>query len=564
VHLSFAREPGWTAEVVSFGEFLEMARTARTLIAGARALDGRDLSLPGATTPSGLDTDELAKRADQAVHALEQAQQALQRLLPAEQAERDRTAMNLEELRQALFRLAHFGIQGSIPLTAVGDSPELRSALLTQARSIAKEVASRLKRISDLAAAFDVNRAVPEARRDHDLARLTEIFGADFRAMPHLMPANRAELNEAFNASLALQGNDPLAAVTWFQRAAYVRDGVARLNAATTYAETLGDGGALTLQVGQLPYSSADRWVALAVPLDQRVPGGRLSLVAHTPFSDRVAFDRPVAGLLIDEWVEVVPSRRETTGLTFHYDQSSSTAPQSILLAVPSDQRKVWDLDTLETVLRDTMDLARMRAVAPDIRAETVWVADDVPAGAAARGEGEGWTWVRLHPPPLSGKSAHQSNIAAGMHQHSFQGAGATLPVSVGDRLFAYVYLDPVNKPREVMVQWNDETWEHRAYWGANLLNVGTNGTVSRQFMGPLPPAGLWVRLEVPAQLVGLEGRVLNGMAFTLWDGRATWGRAGCISRQPIETATAERLAPVLFFDGSAIDFSPALGPATG
>jgi hypothetical protein len=35
------------------------------------------------------------------------------------------------------------------------------------------------------------------------------------------------------------------------------------------------------------------------------------------------------------------------------------------------------------------------------------------------------------------------------------------------------------------------------------------------------------VRLEVPAALVGLEGRTLNGMAFTLFGGRATWDRAG-------------------------------------
>ena len=50
VRLSFGRESGWGSEVVSFGEFLEMARTARKLIAGARALDGLDLSLPGAST----------------------------------------------------------------------------------------------------------------------------------------------------------------------------------------------------------------------------------------------------------------------------------------------------------------------------------------------------------------------------------------------------------------------------------------------------------------------------------------------------------------------------------
>jgi hypothetical protein len=557
VRLSFGRESGWGSEVVSFGEFLEMARTARKLIAGARALDGLDLSLPGATATAGLKTEDLAQRAERAIQALEQAQQALQTLLPTEQAERDGAAVNLEALRQTLLRLAHCGIQGSVPLTAVGDSPEARSTLLIQARSVANEVGRRLMRITQLDLAFDTGHAPPEARRDHDLARLKEIFGADFRVMPHVTPANSADLSQTFGASLVLQGNDPLAALSWFQRVARVRDGVARLDAAMMYAEALGDGARLTLEVGQLPHRATqqDRWVALPVAPGQTFPGGRLSLVAHMPL-DTVGFNQPMAGLLIDEWVEVVPSKRETTGLAFHYDQPNSVAPQAMLLAVPSDQREVWDLDTLETILRETMDLARIRASAPDIRVETVWFEDDLPVGARPFGDGESWNWVRLNPEPLSGKAAHQGNSVAGAHQHSFQGAIATLPVSVGDRLFAYVYLDPVHRPREVMLQWNDGSWEHRAYWGENLLGGGTDGTASRQFMGPLPVLGRWVRLEVPAASVALEGCTVHGMAFTLWDGRATWDRSGKISPQPTEMGVDDLFTPALFFDGGAIDFS--------
>jgi len=78
-----------------------------------------------------------------------------------------------------------------------------------------------------------------------------------------------------------------------------------------------------------------------------------------------------------------------------------------------------------------------------------------------------------------------------------------------------------------VMLQWNDGTWEHRVYWGANSIGFGTDGTTSRRSMGPLPAPGSWVRLEVPASQVGLEGHTLNGMAFTLYGGRATWDHAG-------------------------------------
>src|SRR5437868_4918857 len=77
------------------------------------------------------------------------------------------------------------------------------------------------------------------------------------------------------------------------------------------------------------------------------------------------------------------------------------------------------------------------------------------------------------------------------------------------------------------MLQWNDVTWYPRAFWAATILSSATKGTATRRYMGPLPAAGQWVRLEVPASQVALEGRTLNGMAFSQFDGRATWDYAG-------------------------------------
>ena len=102
-----------------------------------------------------------------------------------------------------------------------------------------------------------------------------------------------------------------------------------------------------------------------------------------------------------------------------------------------------------------------------------IWVEDAVPAGATIGGDGEGWNWVSSNPAPYSGALAHQSALLSGLHQHYFYGATTTLPVAVGDTLFAYVYLDPANPPSEVMLQWNDGSWEHRAYWGANSHRLG-------------------------------------------------------------------------------------------
>jgi hypothetical protein len=155
----------------------------------------------------------------------------------------------------------------------------------------------------------------------------------------------------------------------------------------------------------------------------------------------------------------------------------------------------------------------------------TNWLDDSIPAGASSGGGA--WNWVSTSPAPYSGKLANQSTLAAGIHQQYFYNASVPLQIAAGDILYAYVYLDPSNPPSEVMLQWNDGTWEHRAYWGSNLIPWGTNGSASRRSMGARPATGQWVRLEVPAAQVGLEGRSINGIAFTLYGGRATWDAAG-------------------------------------
>lgn len=164
---------------------------------------------------------------------------------------------------------------------------------------------------------------------------------------------------------------------------------------------------------------------------------------------------------------------------------------------------------------------------------ELVWMEETFPAGASRLTEDENqwWNWVASNPVPFSGRLALQSGVVAGEHQDGFSGATAPMKIAAGDLLIAYVYLDPDNPPSEIMLQWHDPqgngSWEHRAYWGANNINLGTDGTTSRYRLGDLPASGQWARLEVPAQQVGLLGGEVDGIIFTLYDGRATWDHIG-------------------------------------
>lgn len=73
-----------------------------------------------------------------------------------------------------------------------------------------------------------------------------------------------------------------------------------------------------------------------------------------------------IAGLLVDDWVEVVPSERETTALAFGYDAPVSTAPQAILLALAPATATHWSLAALEDVAREALSLSRLRMVDPE------------------------------------------------------------------------------------------------------------------------------------------------------------------------------------------------------
>jgi hypothetical protein len=93
--------------------------------------------------------------------------------------------------------------------------------------------------------------------------------------------------------------------------------------------------------------------------------------MVHSP--EPVDLARPVAGLMVDEWVEVVPAAQETTGVAFQYDQPDSHPPQAILIAVPPMpvQQDHWNRSFLLQTLREALSLARIRAVTPDLLVET-------------------------------------------------------------------------------------------------------------------------------------------------------------------------------------------------
>ena len=224
------------------------------------------------------------------------------------------------------------------------------------------------------------------------------------------------------------------------------------------------------------------------------------------------------------------------------YGGGSKWAPV-VTLPTPAQQAALQEIDDELAKLRKVFNASSPALEAEQARweaeilsllsstepADFAWVDDAQQNGGRTDGV---WEFVNKNEAPVFSKllSRRQTAKPEQILQHSFRGANRKFTLAAGDRLFAYVWLDPAAPPETLMLQWNDGNWEHRAFWGEDKINFGGIGkdTPAHKPMGALPATGEWVRLEVMPADVGLEpGSVLNGMAFVQHGGTAYWDVAG-------------------------------------
>lgn len=345
-----------TGEITLF-DALEQARAVRATLEGARSLRPDDLGPADRDVQAVLDLAELDARVGRGDRLLTAAHRTLATLLAAG------PTSTAEALRSALMALSCFGLQSCVPCQATGDAPEHRAALMKQGSAALVQAKARLDRHAALRAQSAA--AGDRGRCDQLLARGRALFGERFLMLPlfTLGTADANELKSALAGSMALQGGDALQAHEWWARMARVRAPLARLAGCLAGAEALAAGDRLSLAVAQLPFQAADRWVGLRPLAGVPLPAGKLSLaVQGAPGLNPTL---PLCGLLIDEWMEVIPQAEETTAIAFQFNPPNACAPQAILLAVPPVANQDWTTETLRRVLLETLDLAKLRAVDP-------------------------------------------------------------------------------------------------------------------------------------------------------------------------------------------------------
>jgi hypothetical protein len=190
--------------------------------------------------------------------------------------------------------------------------------------------------------------------------RIAALLGPDFRSVPLVTAGRRRELAATFARSTEMQGGDSLAAAGWLAGVGRVRPEADRLARVMALGDALSDSGP-RLVVGQLPHdpNPARRWIGLEI--GREAPSVQAAFVVSS--ADDLDPAAPVAGLLVDEWADVVPRAEETTAVALHFDRPSTEAPNCALLAVHPGDREAWDLATLADTVVEAVELARLRAV---------------------------------------------------------------------------------------------------------------------------------------------------------------------------------------------------------
>ena len=227
-------------------------------------------------------------------------------------------------------------------------------------------------------------------------------------------------------------------------------------------------------------------------------------------------------------------------------DGNALLPPPVMKVPTPEQDAKLGELNKklapVETRIKE--EAAKIKYAEPADRpkpatnaTDFVWVEDDFPEGAKAQinaGTPE-LRWVE-GTNAYSGKRA-LARTDKGVAQDFFLNASKPLIFGKGDKLFAYVYLDPADPPKAIMLQYYTTDWLHRANWGDDdAIPYGDKGTSKKQLMGPLPATGEWVRLEVDASKLGLmPGARVTGIGFTQSGGTVRWDKVGLVTATPQE-----------------------------
>lgn len=275
-----------------------------------------------------------------------------------------------DKIISTLFDAAYLGISAAIPAGFDEPSRELEDRL----SAVSGELQKRLKKYEiamgqSIAAAGDYTKAISKL-----IEAVKALLGPGFIVLPSFTLQGDEEFSKSIQNNPIVTEDEQIR--SWLQQTSSthkpLQDVDTFLMVSEAWKQSARNNGDFPLyfHVAQLPTEAAETWLGIEHGFDAtstQYQGETLSLVTalSQPVSHLSSKQR-IAGVLLDQWDEFLPSDTVNTSMAFHYDAPNTQAPQSLLLAVPdtiSPNPGEWKEDDLAAIVSDTLDLAKIRTI---------------------------------------------------------------------------------------------------------------------------------------------------------------------------------------------------------
>ncbi|PBQ33646.1 hypothetical protein CNR22_18310 [Sphingobacteriaceae bacterium] len=405
VKIFFMDETGFTADQCSIFQLTPMLKSLSRIIGNGRQLSPDDFLLPSVlsamASPAGaLDSVALKNRITTAKVTMSGLIGDLEAVYVSGQptttptTKRDLVAAmvyapaipaggatKLNNLRTVLVTASEFGVTTAYPEAFSSTTVETRDRLVEQADTAYKDLKKRYDEADTRLSAVTilVGQANTAAKHKVCVTELAEIakliFGRSFKVFTTFTLHNATEVQAASNYTTLLDDAGPFPIEAWMAGVARVRSRMGEYHKQMVIAESVRYSPASTSSfaftkqnVFQFPVkdttTGTDRWIGMKLPTGYEIPPDAISMIIE---SDGTSSAIPTCGMVIDEWAEQIPIDQVTSGIAINYDQPSSEAPQSIILAVTPEIKSSWAWNDLMDTLNETIQMAQIRAVEPDM-----------------------------------------------------------------------------------------------------------------------------------------------------------------------------------------------------
>src|SRR5690606_36576835 len=277
----------------------------------------------------------------------------------------------------ALYTLSYYGIEQTVYEYVADSTPDEQEYLIQQAERVLQIVEGKLE-------SSVVSEPMPDSDQD-PTAYVTEVLEAfkqlldpNYVVLPlfELRPEEQGELQEMIigNSTLTYDHTDNvLLTDEWMSSIAKVKKNAEHYELFSILANTVDPSNSTLRSIVplQIPYEGdgLERWLGASVQSQESLREGRIAMGASLP--PQHSIEGYQAGILVEEWVDVVPLKEQTTGISFHYDQPNAKAPQCLILGLTPKITGNWEWDDIVDMMVQTFDLAKKRGLGYEVVAET-------------------------------------------------------------------------------------------------------------------------------------------------------------------------------------------------